>query len=682
MTALLWTLVLMVALGFFAWQLRGRLKILFLARRDDSRDYSQATFGTRLKNTLVYGLGQAKFFRDEQPAGILHVVVFWGFIVLGGQVVTMFARGWFPEFVIPGLGPNALGPVYALLKDIFQTAVFCGVIVLFVRWLIIKPTRLYGFLPAEARLRGQSHTEAFVILGFIMTIMVSGFVYDASHLVLALGDPSVVAESHWQPVTSAIARLMGDNTELASTLMTIAWWLHNVVVLTFLNLLPRSKHFHIITAIPNVFLGRVTAHGKLPKRDFTVDEPLFGRSQINHFTFKQMLDMYSCTECGRCSAMCPATATGKPLAPRQFLLNLRDTLYANQDNWIAKKAVGAEPEFEPIVGEGKAIIDEVVWSCVECRACEEACPVNIEYVDKIVDIRQHLVQEASRFPSELGRTFKGLETNSNPWGIAAHERDAWAEGFDVPRIQDKPDAEYLYYVGCGGSFDSNNRKVTQSFVRILKKAGVSFAILGKDELCNGETARRLGNEYLFQSMAEALVGVLNGYNVKKVLVNCPHCFNTLTNEYPDFGGKWEVTRAGDLITRLSKEGKIPLKDTAFDKKVVYHDSCNYGRYNGVYDEPRDLIKKMPGVRFEELEQSREKGTCCGAGGGRMWVEEPKDQRVNIMRADQALSKKPDVIATSCPYCKIMLGSAINEKGEEKVQVMDVMEIVSSNLKED
>jgi Fe-S oxidoreductase len=345
-----------------------------------------------------------------------------------------------------------------------------------------------------------------------------------------------------------------------------------------------------------------------------------------------------------------------------------------------KKAAGAEPTWNQVVGEGKAVIDEVVWSCVQCRACEEACPVNIEYVDKIVDMRQHLVQEASRFPSELNRAFKGLETQSNPWGMSPEERDAWAEGMDVPRMANTPNAEYLYYVGCGGSLDSNNKRSTQSFIKILKKAGVNFAILGKEELCNGETARRLGNEYLYQTMAEALVALLNKYQVKKILVNCPHCFNTLAKEYPEFGGNYEVIRAADMVNRLVAEGKVPMEGS-FDKKVVYHDSCNYGRFNGVYDEPRQAIQSVPGLKLTEMEKSKSQGTCCGAGGGRMWMEEPKDQRVNIMRADQALEKKPDVIATSCPFCKIMLGSAVNEKGvNDKVQVMDVMEIVANQIK--
>jgi Fe-S oxidoreductase len=383
--------------------------------------------------------------------------------------------------------------------------------------------------------------------------------------------------------------------------------------------------------------------------------------------------MFSCTECGRCSSFCPATATGKPLAPRQFLLDLRDSVYALERQ--LRKASPGENSFDCIVGDGKSVRDEVVWSCVACRACEEACPVNIEYVEKIVDIRQHLVQEASRFPEEIGRAFRGMETQSNPWGISSSERSAWAEGLNVPLISEHPDAEYLYYVGCGGAFDANNRKATRAFASLLTRAGVSFAILGNEELCNGETARRLGNEYLFQSMAEALSKLLKKHNVKKILVNCPHCFNTLKNEYPDFGGKWQVDHAAAFVGKLVENGKLRLEGD-FEKRVVYHDSCYYGRFNDIYDEPRNLLQKIRGLKLVEMFFCRHQGTCCGAGGGRMWMEEKADQRVNLLRTGQALDKKPDVVCTSCPYCRIMIGSGINEKGlSEQVQVLDVMELV-------
>ena len=598
LTSLVWTLAFLVAISLFLTQIGKRFAVLLKMRNDDARNYSAATWGKRAWNTVVYAFGQYKFFRDGGIAGFLHIIVFWGFVTLGLQVMTMFLRGWFPEFSLPSF---IVGP-YSLAKDFFQVGVLFAVGILLYRWLIQKPQRLMGFLPAEAKLHAHKHTEAIVILCSIATIMLSGFIYDAGRIVF-ISTPESIAEAQWQPISLWISSFFGSNVELAATASQAAWWIHNLVILAFLNVLPLSKHFHIITAIPNVFFGRVESAGRIPKADFTSETPNFGRSKPTDFTWKQTLDMYSCTECGRCSAMCPATATGKPLAPRQFLLQLRDTVYAQQQSLLKKTGT----EQDVVVGEGKPVIDEVVWSCNACRACEEACPVNIEYVDKIISLRQHLVQEASRFPEELNRTFKGLENNSNPWGISAEERDAWAEGLNVPRVSEGKSFEYLYYVGCGGAFDANNRKTTQSLARILNEGGVSYAILGKEELCNGETARRLGNEYLFQTLAEALVAKLNSHNVKKILVNCPHCFNTMTNEYPDFGAKWEVIRAGDFVTQLVAQGKIKIT-RSFDKKIVYHDSCYYGRFNGVYEEPRNLLSQVPGAKLTELKQSREKGT--------------------------------------------------------------------------
>lgn len=684
-STILWTLAFLAGAGFFLWQIYGRAKWILAARRDDLRDYGPRTWPKRLKNTLLYAFGQYKFFRDEKTAGLMHVVIFWGFTVLGAQVVTMFARGWFPGFHLPLFGEGILGGPYALTKDVFQVGVLVAITIGLTRWLILKPTRLYGFLPAEKKIREASHWEAVLILCFIATIMTSGFFYDASMLVARPTDPAVLNEMAWQPVTHWIARTFFNGDPAAATACgNLSWWVHNGVILLFLNLLPRSKHFHIITAIPNVFLGKVEARGRLPKKDYTKDDAIFGRSQSKQFTWKQMLDMYSCTECGRCSSVCPATATGKVLAPRQFLLNLRDTVYAEQPKVLAagNRAAAQAIDFQTVVGpegSGAPVQDEVVWSCVSCRACEEACPVNIEYVDKIVDIRQHLVQEASRFPEEMNRTFRGLENNSNPWGIAQDERAAWAEGLDVPLISEKRDVEYLYFVGCAGSYDSKHRKATQSFVKIMKAAGVSFAILGKEEKCNGETARRLGNEYLYQTMAESLAALINSYGVKKILVNCPHCLNTMKNEYPEFGGDWEVIAAGQFVKDLVASGKVKIgKD--FRKNVVYHDSCYYGRYNDIYEAPREILDAVPGMTRTEMDTNRNKGTCCGAGGGRMWLEERKDQRVNVMRTEQALSKNPDVIAVSCPFCRVMLSSGVNEKGlGEKVEVMDVMEIVATNL---
>ena len=677
MVAAIWSLVFFAGTGFFLFQIWGRFQVLLKARRDDGRNYGRSSLSQRIRNTLIYGLGQGKFFKGDQPAGLLHIFIFWGFITLGLQVVTMFVRGWAPDFVLPGLHADQLGTLYAFTKDIFQVLVLISVVIFLVRWSVTKPKRLYGILPAEQKLNSQSHWEAYLILSFIGSIMLSSFLYDAGRAILSWDTPETKSEIAWSPFTQVFVSWIGlENKDRANLLAQLGWWIHNLIIVIFMNLLPRSKHFHIITGMANVFFGKVEPKGRLPKKDYSADGAIFGRSQINQFSWKQVLDMYSCTECGRCSSVCPAAATGKPLAPRQFLLNLRDTLYENQS-----KILSGQTEFDTVVGEGKPVIDEVVWSCVACRACEEACPVNIEYVDKIVDIRQHLVQEASRFPGELNRAFQGLERNSNPWGISSAERFSWAEGLEVPTLSENQKAEYLYYVGCGGCFDNNHKKSAQALTKILKEAKVNYAVLGSEETCNGETARRLGNEYLFQSMAETLTEKINSYGVKKIITNCPHCFNTLKNDYPEMGGNWEVHNASDFVNDLVTQGDIKLKSTS-SKRVVYHDSCYNARFNEVIDQPRELVKKTSGAAPIEMDLNRKGAMCCGAGGGRMWMEEQKDQRVNIARTEQALSKNPEIIGTSCPFCRVMLSSGVNEKGlGDQVQVMDVMEMVAQNLAE-
>jgi len=376
--------------------------------------------------------------------------------------------------------------------------------------------------------------------------------------------------------------------------------------------------------------------------------------------------------------------SGKQLAPRQLLLNLRDYLYEREGEGLALKPAGGDGAEAATVGENivgeRLIHDEVLWACTTCRACEEACPVMIEYVDKIVDMRRHLVQEESRFPSELTRTFKAMETQSNPWGVDAMQRDAWAEGLDIPTMADNPTAEYLYYVGCAGAFDDRAKRTTQAVAKILKKAAVNFAILGKEEMCNGETARRIGNEYLFQTMAQMCVEVLNGYKVKKILTNCPHCFNTLKNEYPQFGGNYEVVHATEFVQQLIAQGKVQLKANGA-RTVTLHDSCYLGRYNDVFDAPREILAQLPGVTLKEPERSRKFGMCCGAGGGRMWMEEEADKRVNLRRVEQLLETTPDQVAVACPFCMTMIDDGLKAKGlEEKVQAVDVMEMVADNMR--
>src|SRR3989441_2556006 len=683
LTAILFTVCLLVGVGLFIYQVWGRFNLL----RAATGRFTLDRIAERLWAVVTIALGQKKFIRPEVSwvretlAGWLHFFVFWGFTVLGLQIVTMFGRAYNEHFYVPLMSPSVLGGPYMFVRACFEGIVLVCVLVLRARWAITRPMRLMGFAPAENRQRAHHHWEAYLILSCIGRLGGRGPVYDGSRLVLQAGGRGIAGEGAWEPLSNHVVRplLAGMAPGFVATAGGVAWWAHNLSVLVMLNFLPLAKPFHVITPLPNVFFRKLEPLGALSKQDLE-NAATFGTSHIDQFTWKQVLDMSSCTECGRCSSQCPATATGKPLAPRQLLLDLRDYLYAHQDEVVAKRVPrrtdgnGAEPAE---VGEnivGPVIQDEVLWSCNVCRACEESCPVMIEYVDKIVDMRRHLVQEEARFPAELTRTFKGMETQSNPWGIGAEKRFDWAAGMDVPTIADRPDAEYLYYVGCAGAFDDRNRKTTQAFARLLKKAGVDFACLGKAELCNGETARRLGNEYLYQTMAQACVESLNGSKARKIIVNCPHCFNTIKNEFPQFGGRYEVVHAAELVRRLVAEGKLEVPP-AFRKKIVYHDSCYYGRFNDIYDEPRQLLARAGG-EVKEMHRHRQFGMCCGAGGGRMWIEEDPDKRVNLLRTDQALAPDPEVIAVSCPFCMTMLSDGIKAKDlEEKVQTLDVMEIV-------
>jgi len=503
--------------------------------------------------------------------------------------------------------------------------------------------------------------------------MITDFLIDGSHL--AMRDMS---NAHWAPASFLVANLFllsSLSQEVLSLIHTSSYFSHIVLIAAFLNYLPYGKHFHIITFLPNVFFMRTTPLGQLRSLDLEDENAeSFGIGKIQDMTWKEMLDLATCTECGRCSSVCPATNTGKVLSPKQLNIDEREIMLNEFPLLPFMVSNGVLPEN---LSPG-SIDSEVFWGCTTCRACEEACPVGIEFVDRIVGTRRHMVLTQGVMPPEVQNSFRNMETNSNPWGISADERANWCKELGVQMFSEKP-AEYLYFVGCAGSFDDRNKKIATAMVKILQKARIDFAILGKEELCTGDPARRIGNEYLYQTLAKQNIETMNRYKIKKVITVCPHCFNTIKNEYPEFGGKYEVVNHTDFIYELIREGKVkPVRP--LPKRVTYHDFCYLGRYNGIYDSPREILKSIPGSEVTDVKLSRENGRCCGVGGGRMWMEEKVGKRINHQRLEDLQEADPEIIASACPFCITMLRDATKDKEvEQKIQTKDVVELLAESL---
>lgn len=687
------TLLLVAGWGAFAYSAWRRWRLLNIGAAENRFDRP----ADRLRAVWDYGLKQLRM-RRYPLAGIAHMAIFLGFGVLLLRTLILWGRGFDPSFNFWLFGPDQLlGKIYSLLKDVFAVLVILGASV-FIYYRVVK--RLG---------RMTLSTEGLIILGIIVTMMVADIVYDGASLVLAARASTAGSLSFhgWEPA-GGIAQYIFSvfPTGLVRFIAHAGFWTHSALVLIFLNLLPYSKHFHIITGIPNVYFQNLHPPGRLPmvadiEGKLERSETL-GIKRIDQFSWKSILDMYTCTECGRCSDHCPATKTGKKLSPKHFTLDLRDFLYKNDEALTGAKngrsaarshGAGSEANQEPAaststngnghVGEHhKDLVDgvidpEVLWACTTCRACEVECPVFITYVDKIVDMRRYLVMERGEFPPQLQSAFRGLESNANPWSFPPEDRAKWAEGLDVKTIAEKPDAPVLFWVGCAPSFDERAKKVTRATVKLMQRAGVDFAILGADERCTGDPARRAGNENLFQMFAQQNVELLNGVGAdkKKIVTTCPHCFNTLLNEYPDFGGRYEVVHHTTFLADLIAAGKLkPTKRV--DRKVVYHDSCYLGRYNEVYDAPREALRKIPGLTILEPMQTRDRGMCCGAGGAQMFKEEEHGtQRVNALRTEQLLETKPDAVASACPFCMRMLTDGLAEKGREAMPQLDIAEML-------
>jgi Fe-S oxidoreductase/nitrate reductase gamma subunit len=612
----------------------------------------------RLENEAVVVVGQRKLLQRALP-GVMHAFIFWGFLVLLTTIVEAIGEVFTRSFAIPLIGHSGwLG----LIQDVFAVLVIIAVgIAVFIRK-VQRPERF----------RGSHLEEADFILLMIMGIMLTLLALNGAKIALGINE----APKAWTPVSNLVAQvfeLMSQGT--VDAFEHVFLWSHIVLIFGFLAYIPYSKHLHIFASEPNVFFANTQPRGKL--RTLPIDlegegEMNLGAATVEDLTWKEILDTYSCTECGRCQSACPAWNTGKPLSPKLLIMNLRDHLFEKGPEIISARRQGAEYERETL--NPNVIEDEVIWDCTTCGACLQECPVDIEHIDHIVDMRRNLVMAESRFPQEAGLLLRNLESSSNPCGADQSERADWARGLGVRILEDGRAPEYLYWVGCAGSFDDRAKKIAQAVAKVLQKAAIPFAILGPGELCNGDPARRMGNEYLFQELARRNIETLDGKGVRKIIVNCPHCFNTLRNEYPDFGGNYEVIHHTQLFARLLKEGR--LRPTAEVNEVLtYHDPCYLGRHNDVYQEPRDVLDGIPGLSTREMPRHGARTFCCGAGGARMWMEERIGKRINMERTEEAISTGADTLGVACPFCLIMLDDGAKAKGEV-IKVMDLAQVVA------
>ena len=653
----LFGLLVVAAILAFAYSASRRYQALTTGKRENRFD----RIPTRIARTIEYAFLQIRMFRDPY-AGIFHILIFSGFVVLALRTVSLVVEGLAPRFQpLPG----SAGHAYNFVKDAIELLVFVGVAMAAYRRLFARPKRLDPSL------------DAWLILFLIDLLIVTDLVADAARSAL---EPA--RAGWWSPVTGILGSLLaGISPAALASLFAVCWWVHLIDIFFFGNYLPYSKHFHIIVAIPNIFFQKLEPMGRLATVDLENTET-FGASKVEDFTWKALLDGYTCTECGRCRMVCPTVLTHKPLDPKTHITTFRDAFYAETPRLLAEatgRGDGPVPESKPLIGGW--ISEETIWACTTCGFCTTACPVFIiPAVDKIVEMRRHLVLDRAEFPKEMQTAFRGMETNGNPWGIAAASRADWVGDLPVLTMAEaeKGSVEYLFWVGCAGSYEDRAKRVSRALVEILREAGVSFAILGTEETCNGDSARRMGNEYLFQTLAAQNVETMNGYGVKKIVTNCPHCLNCLKNEYAPFGGNYQVIHGTELVAELLEEGRIRLEQE-LPESITFHDPCYLGRYNKVYDAPRRVLESIPGVTLREMEHSKEKGLCCGAGGGRMWMEEKLGERINQTRMKEIAAMETDKVGVSCPFCMVMIGNA-KEEIQQGPPAFDVLELARASMK--